>query len=454
MSRIFKIEIFAHELIRQKRIIHSIENTLLISFIFLSVAIVLAIPLRYFMGIDFVIALFLYLGFVILSFIYGFLGIENPLSVLKETDARMTLNEKLSAAYQFGETTNPYSILLVRDAEEIIKNLSARDVFQVNFSRRDPFQPLLLALFLFLWMSSFSLLQMSDQSLTIGEILMETSLKIDAVNNDGVDKNLEDIAEEYRKLGQKIQDQFMSEHSIDREVDKLSRKLENKIEELSRKGVNKDSQTLEEDLESEIFQRNRKKEMSEKLNDILQSLMKTFSRSPAMVPGSARKGDGENSGGERFLDENDDDSEEQQESHNDGASNNKEPGSSEEIKENEEEGTKQNPDSMADSDNDKSAHTNAVAEDSVQESTHKPLREKKESGEFDDENIEGELLEGEQMKSFIRALPHIIDPTLKEREVLYFYKNQLENTIDREILPEDSQTVVRDYFLSIGVLDE
>lgn len=487
MSKISKLNIFADELIRQKKIVRSIEYVLLISFIFLSVAIVLAIPLRYFWGMSFIIPLSAYIGSAILSFIYGFLGIENQLDILKETDARKSLNEKLSAAYQYGGSDNPYSSLIIQEADEIIKNLSAQQVFQVRFSRRDPFQPLLLALFIFLWMSNFSLLQISDQTLTNSEILIDTSFKIDAVNSDEEDKSLEDIAEEYRKLGQKIQDQFMSEHSIEKEVDQLSRKLENKIDELSRKGVDKDSQTFEEDLDSEIFQLNRKKEMSDELNDILESLMQTFSISPEMVPGGARKGDGENSGKndgqsdmseETFLDENSADSdtespgerteiekekefeqnsrksEIQQDSFNEGASNSREPGSSEGIKDNEEPGTKQNPFPLEEADENRAFNDTAGSDDGSQDKSYKPLREEKESGEFDDENIQGELREGEQMKSFIRALPHIVDPTLEEMEVLHFYKNQLENTIDKESLPESYQRVVRDYFLSIGVLNE
>ncbi len=487
MGKISRLKIFADELIRQKRITRAIEYTLLTSFILLSAGIVLAIPLRYFMGIDIIMPLSIYAGSIILSFIYGLLGIENPLEVLKDTDARKFLNQKMSAAFQYGDSNNPYSSLLVREAEDLIENLSAQQVFHVRFSRRDPFQPLLLALFLFLWMSSFSLLQISDQALTNGQMLIDTSLKIDAVNSDEEDRNLEDIAEEYRKLGQKIQDQFMSEHSIEKEVDKLSRKLENKIEGLSRKGVDKQSQTFDEDLDSEIFQLNRKKEMSDELNDILQSLMKTFSLSPDMVPGGVRKGDGNNSGNsdqesafseEKYLDDSGNNSlgkpedpsdsteieqapeqdsgksEIQQESNNEGAGNSQEPGSLEGTKNDEEPGTHQNPFPLEEPEDDMAANNTPGTEEGLQDNTYKPLREEKESGEFDDGNIRGELQEGEQMKSFIRALPHIVDPTLEEMEVLYFYRNQLENAIDRESLPENYQSVVRDYFLSIGVLNE
>jgi hypothetical protein len=58
------------------------------------------------------------------------------------------------------------------------------------------------------------------------------------------------------------------------------------------------------------------------------------------------------------------------------------------------------------------------------------------------------------MKSFIRALPHMGNPTLEELEIIHFYRNQLESAIKQENLPESYQSVVRDYFLSIGVLNE
>jgi hypothetical protein len=81
-------------------------------------------------------------------------------------------------------------------------------------------------------------------------------------------------------------------------------------------------------------------------------------------------------------------------------------------------------------------------------------REERQSGEFNEENIRGKLQDGEQMKSFIRALPHIVDPSLQDKEIIYYYRNQLETAIENEILPEGYESVIRDYFLGIGVLNE
>jgi len=486
MSKINKLEEYALMLIRQKRIIRSTHYLLIISFISLSLGVVLALPLRYYLGLSFEFPLFVYIVLLLLSFIYGFLGIIEPLDILKETDLKMSLNERLSAAFQFVESENPYSELLANEAEVIMEKLKVNQVYKIRLSRRDPFQPLLLALFLFLWMSSFSFLQISDATMVTGDMLIDASLKIDAVNSGNNDKDIEDIAEEYKKLGQKIQDQFMNDQSIENEVEELSRKLERKIEELSRKGADKDSRVFEKDEESEIYQLNRKEDMSDALSDILESLMKTFSISPDSVPGGVRKGEGGTSGEgdrqqtyseERNPDKNAQDSPEDSsdestaveetseldqgtsdelpENLNEGDLSSDQPGLPEGMKDDEASGTEQNPSSSFDPDEEEMVSDSTPGSDSPEDiSDFTPFKKQRESGEFDDENIRGELQEGEQMKSFIRALPHIVEPTLEEMDILHFYRNQLENAVDKEILPEGYQRVIRDYFLSIGVLNE
>ncbi|MBI9097975.1 MAG: hypothetical protein JEY91_05835, partial [Spirochaetaceae bacterium] len=488
MSKKDKLEHFAQSLIRQKRIIRSMQYLLFVSFLSLSIGTVLSIPLRYYLSVSFKIPLLLLAGVLILTLIYGYLGIETPLSVLQEADSKLDLHEKLSAAYQFGETENPYSELILDDSLEIVASLKSSRVYQIRFSRRDPFQPLLLALFLYLWISSFSFLQIDDSWRAIGEILVDTSGKIDAVNSETKDRDLDDIAEEYRKLGQKIQDQFMNDQSIEDEVEELSGKLERKIEELSREGVNRESQTLSDgETESEVFQLNRKKEMSDDLNEILQNLMKTFSLSPYEIPGRSRSGEGGRPGeGDQKMTMNDNmitEESPESESSGDTSSENAlverspevESGDSSEFSESpdntvdgetsssstdsremekNEEGTgeKSGPADSDDKGDELTGNSNPGNMTSEDFSDLDPLIEQEQSGEFDEENIRGELGEGEQMKSFIRALPHIVEPTLKEMEVIHFYRNQLETAVDTEILPESYQSVVRDYFLSIGVL--
>lgn len=478
---------FAEQLIRQKKIIRSVQNLLVVSFICLSLGILLSIPMRYFLGTGFIIPFLVLIVTLVLTFIYGFLGIESHLSALKDADEKMSLNEKLSAAFQFGDSANPYAGLLMDDALQITETLKANQIYQIRFSRRDPFQPLLLALFFFLWMSSFSFLQISDSNIATGEMLVDTSEKIDAVNREIEDKDIEDIAEEYRKLGQKIQDQFMNDQSIENEVEELSQKLEKKIEELSREGVDKDSQTLDDDeADSELYQLNRKEEMSQELNDILQNMMKTFSLTPDMTLGGMRQSEGGESGNgegqsgmsdEPMSAENGDmnipeegtsesvspeesseiekeETTEGEKQPSKGDPNSQESSSKEGEKNDNAQGNEPGPTPSSDEDDEKSTNSNPGSETADDTSDISPMREEKQSGEFDEDNIRGELRDGEQMKSFIRALPHIAEPTREEMEVIHFYRNQLETAIDKEILPESYHSVVRDYFLGIGVLNE
>ena len=481
------IEEFAELLIRQKKKIRSIQNLLMISFICLSLGILLALPLRYYRGISFEIPLLILLIISVLAFIYGFLGVEKKEEILRETDTKLKLNEKLSAAYQFADSDNPYSSLLENDAVAIINELQVKKIYKIRFSRRDPFQPLLLALFLFLWLSSFSFLQVSNENKAIGEMLVDTGDKIDTVTGDSDDKDIEDISEEYKKLGQRIQDRFMNDAAIEDEVEKLSRKLEKKIESLSREGVNKESQTLsDEETESEVFQLNRKTEMSNELGDILQSLMKTFSLSQETAPGGIRRGDGSESGdgeqrpntdnkgenttipeekpdeesleGSNSEDSTDleaGDSESLLEKVQDGSNTSREPGDGEGKEKDDASGNEPSP-SFSDETDEDEMSSNYTPGNEVQEEhdEYSEMKEEKQSGEFDDENIRAELQDGEQMKSFIRALPHIVEPTLDDMEIIHFYRYQLETAIEKEVLPEGYESVIRDYFLSIGVLNE
>lgn len=483
-----RLKDFADKLIKRKRFMRSVQYLLIINFFSLLAGIILALPLRYFLGLTVGIPLTALIIILFLSFIYGFLGIEKSLDILKETDLKMSLNEKLSAAYQFGESENPYSILLINEAENIINNLDVRNVFQIKLSRRDPFQLLFIALFFFLWMSSFSFLQIGENSIITGDMLIEASQKIEAVNSANKDKELEELAEEYRKLGLKIQDQFMQDQSIKRKVDKLNDKLERIKEDLSREGVDKENQFFNEEEESEIFQLNRKKKMSDDLNEILKSLMKTFSISTEQIPATRRKGDGESSTeaneqsyfreekfvkGSNDTTENDSreesdptatdrtseieksDRDDSQKDLNKGKNNNPESESTDGVKDDSAAGTEQHNFSQSEDIEKEMPSKETPGSNRTDETTEYTfLREEKESGEFDEENIRGELQEGEQMKSFIRAFPKIVEPTLKELEVLHYYKNQLKNAVDKEILPESYQTIVRDYFLSIGVLNE
>jgi len=482
------IDQFAELLIKEKRKIRAVQYIILLSFIGLSIGIVLALPLRYYLGIGVITPLILFATLLVLSAIYGFLGIENKIDVLKLTDTKLDLNEKLSAAYQFADTENPYSSLLVNDAIDIIENTKVNDVFSIRFSKRDPFQPLLLALFFFLWMSSFSFLQISDDNMADGEMLLDIAGKIDAVNSDEQDKDVEELADEYRKLGNRIQDHYMNEKSIENEVQELSQKLERQVEELSREGIEKESQTLsDEEAENEVFQLQRKQEMSDELSDILESMMKSFSMPSNSAPEGMRRGDASEStdGDETILTEEEirtssqyeeiesedipddgyiDDSatldpgnsdEETGENKTAEATDPESPAPEDENQGENLENSNQNPlsknmEQMEDS-NSSTMPGNEKGEDEVDWSDY---REEQQSGEFDEENIEGDLQEGEQMKSFIRALPHIVDPTLKDMEVIHFYRNQLETAIDKEILPEGYESVIRDYFLSIGVLNE
>ncbi|MBN2658747.1 MAG: hypothetical protein JXR86_16950 [Spirochaetales bacterium] len=485
-----KLASFAEQLIKQKRLIRAIKNILSLSFIALIAGSLAALPLRYFFGLDSPAPLGLLAGACLLSFIYGFLGVETHLSILRESDEKMGLKEKLSAAYQFGQSDNPYSTLIMGEALRLIETIKPGNVFPVIFSKRDPFIPLLTGLCLFLWMSSFSFLQISDRQMAIGDILLDSSERIDAVNSGEKDKDLEELAEEYRKLGQKIQDRFMNDKSIDREVEELSLRLEKKIEELSREGVQKESRTLsDEEADSEIYQLERKREMGDELGDILESLMKTFSLTPDMrlgssverrdgmsgegglseernsesPPGSAEEGtpaeDSESSDSARTGAPDKGETGEQGEDLQDSDSSQGKPGKSDGLEK----------------DNSKSGNTDPLSpffdkEEKIsdfdpasppgEEMTEdmgdfQPFREKKESGEFGEEdNIRGDLREGEQIKSFIRALPHIVEPTKEEMDIIHFYRNQLESAIDREILPPGYESVIRDYFLAIGVLND
>jgi len=281
MNRKTKIDTFAEILLKEKKISRSFQNTIQISFFILIGGIILALPLRYFWGITFQVPFLFILLILILSFIYGFLGIENKLDILIEADTMLKTNEKLSAAYQFSNSENPYSTLVSNDALRIMNEIGNKKIFKIKFSKKDPFQFVLLAIFIFLWLFNFSFLQISEKNKALGNMLINTSERIDAVLSDNKDKDVEDIADEYGKLGKKIQERFMNEKSIEEEVEKLSSKLEDKVEELSREGINKESKSLNGDEnESEVFQLNKKLEMSNDLNNILNSLMKTFSMIP------------------------------------------------------------------------------------------------------------------------------------------------------------------------------
>jgi hypothetical protein len=462
MNRKDKINQFADDLIRRKRRVRSLQYMLIVSFTTLSAGIVLSLPLRFFCGTNPLIPLIIVPVLILLSGIYGLLGLEERIDTLRQTDKELKLNERLSAAYQFAETKNPYSQILLDDALEIIGKTLVSRVFKTNFSRRDPFQPLLMALFLFLWLSSFSFLQVNDQNRALGELLTNISEQIDAVNSEPKNKDIEEISEEYRKLGKRIEDRFMNNQSIDNEVQKLSDRLEKKIEDLDREGINRDSQySGEEDSESELYQLHRKKELSEELSSIMEDLMKTFSLSPETLRGTGQRGKGGVSGengkettgekadlsgrsDENLIDDSVDSTEKTHEPNDTDRSNDtgdKDLSNSADITDPE--------DNSGIADNKDPG--NEAAGDTSQYSI---IREKKQSGEFDEESIHAELQEGEQMKSFIRALPHMGNPTLEELEIIHFYRNQLESAIKQENLPESYQSVVRDYFLSIGVLNE
>lgn len=481
---------YADQLIKQKKMIQATHYLLITVFIVFSAGTLLALPLRYFLGFSYHWPIFLAAAASALSFIYGFLGLDNAENVFQQMDDSMHLNEKMSAAWQFGHTDNPYSRLLLEDASSLMEEIEPSQVFKLHFSRRDPFIPLLMALFLFLWMGSFSFLEISDEQQAKGEYLVETSERIDAVIGDDSDKALEEISEEYEKLGQKIQDRFMNEQSLENEVEKLSRKLEEKIAELSREGVDRDSKVLGEDeADSEVYQLERKREMNEDLQDILDSLMKTFSITPDMGLSGGQSGEreqsgeGGTSGGQReeqrrgsqsteedsdsaddasssgettHLNEGDSSVDPREQGEESDSSGNK-PGQSEGLDKEDTGSSDIAPEFDRDFEGDEQFDPNQFPGNDTPDdmSELKPLKEERQSGEFDkEENIEGDLQEGEQMKSFIRALPHIVEPTREEMEVLRYYRNQLESTVDKEILPEGYEEVIRDYFLGIGVLND
>ncbi|MBB6478499.1 hypothetical protein [Spirochaeta isovalerica] len=486
-----KLVLFAEQLIKQKRITRATTNLLLTSFILLIIGSVAALPLRYFTGMEYGLPLLALISVCILTFVYGFLGLETHLTILQETDEKAGLNQKLSAAFQFGQSENPYSSLIMSDAIGLSDRIKPIEVFPIRFSRRDPFIPLLTGLFLFLWMSSFSFLQISGEQTAMGDSLLDASGRIDAVNSDENDKDLEDLAEEYRKLGQKIQDRFMNQQAIEREVEQLSRKLESKIEELAREGVNKESKSLtDEEADNEIYQLQRKREMGDELGDILESLMKTFSLTPDVRLGGAGEsregspGDGEGSmTDDRIRDRAPIEDLEEKTDDNGGESTSSEvselddgeqgnPGESSDEAE-----SSQGKPGDTDGDNKKNEQNGetdplspfyekegngdfdpdlAPGDDQPDNQDFmEPYKEKKQSGEFDDEdNIRGDMQEGEQMKSFIRALPHIVEPTREEMDVIRSYRNQLETAMDKDILPRGYESVIRDYFLAIGVLND
>jgi len=491
MTDIETLGLFAEDLIKQKRLMGSIKNTLFVSFILLAAGSLAALPLRYFLGVGYAIPTALLALIAILAFIYGFLGVETYQGVLREADEKLRLNEKLSAAFQFSQSDNPYSRLLMEEALELIQTLKPADVFPVPFSRRDPFIPLLTGLFLFLWMSSFPFLQISDDQKALGDLLIDSSERIDAVVGEGDEKDLEELADEYRKLGQKIQDRFLNEEALDKKIDELSLKLEQRIEKLSREGVDKESRVLsDEEAESEIYQLERKREMEQQLNDVLESLMQTFSISPDVRLGSSRESrDGTSGQGEgtkteeRVVDRNKDeeaneeltedreklqgnsqsqleegDSDEPGTSPYEGNTNNGEPGKTEGLDRKNDRESEISPSSPfydKEDEADYDPNSKPDSETAENEGVLKPYKETKQSGEFDDEeNIRGDLREGEQMKSFIRALPEIVDPTKEEMDIIHFYRNQLETAVNKEILPREYETVIRDYFLAIGVLSD
>lgn len=481
---------YANQLIHQKKIIQASRYLLITSFIVFSLGILLALPLRYYFGINHIWPILLASGAITLSFVYGFLGLDNAESVFRQMDEIMDLNEKMSAVWQFGHSENPYSRLLRDEALELMEKIEPSQVFKIHFSRRDPFIPLLLALFLFLWLSSFSFLQISDQQMAMGDFLMETSERIDAVTADDPQMDLDEISEEYKKLGQKIQDRFMNEQSLENEVESLSRKLEEKIAELSREGVDRESKVLgDEDAESEIYQLERKKKMNSDLQDILESLMKTFSITPEMGSGGIQRGesgqsgdsgtsgsrreeqsrsstaeeettgqeDAQSSADESSVQEEGPFTDELQEGLKEGESSGNEPGESEGMESDDSQGAESTPEFQRDFSGEEQFDPNQFPGTDMPEDLTdlKPMKEERQSGEFDeDENIKGELRKGEQMKSFIRALPHLVEPTREEMDVIRYYRNQLESSVDRENLPEGYESVIRDYFLGIGVLKD
>ncbi len=475
---------FADDLIKQKKKTRSVKYVLRIGFYTLITGSLLSIPLRFLLGISFEIPLILTLIVLILSFIYGFLGIENQIDILQETDSILASKEKLSAAYQFSNSNNPFSNLLLDNAVEIINNVKLKEIFRVKFSKRDSFLPLLIALFFFLWMSNFTFLHLSDENKAIGDLLIDAAEKISAVPNNDNDKDIEDIIDEYNKLGKKLQDQFMSEKSIKEKVEELSLKMEKKIDELSREGVKKDSKTLgQEENESEIHQLQRKTEISKELSEILNSLMKTFqNQSDSSMENTLSNNEG--NGESDFNTGNDEVFSSQEESTKSGQSykskenttenvekNEGEPSDSQ-VVESENDETKGDKDSSSepdsrDEDGNYPGTGNNRDSNKVEELLERKLsdsqfpdnsqnnrEEERQSGEFDEDRIRADLKKGEEMKSFVRALPHIVSPTLHDREIIYFYRNQLETAIETESIPEGYESVIRDYFLSIGVLDE
>ncbi len=271
----------------------------------------------------------------------------------------------------------------------------------------------------------------------------------------------------------------MNKNALEEEVEKLSSKLEKKIDTLSRDGIYKDSKSIDDEKNSEIYQLNRKTEISDSLNDILQSLLKTFSISPESTPGgrgervsekeienesNSTTGEeetfsrtdeyddnqlaskGENESG--ISDVKTDNSEDLQREKGDVQGENEGINEADDITESDSSGVDQN-----------SAEKKDLIEKDITEDPGKnapPLHEeeKEQSGEFDEDRIEGELNEGEEIKSFIRALPHMVDPTLNDLDIIYYYNKQLETAINKEQLPEGYESVIRDYFLSIGVLNE
>ncbi len=470
---------FADDLIKQKKKTRSVKYVLRIGFYTLITGSLLSIPLRFLLGISFEIPVILTLTVLILTYIYGFLGIENQIDILQETDSILASNEKLSAAFQFSNSNNPFSNLLLANAVAIIHEVKIKEIFKVKFSKRDSFLPLLIALFFFLWMSNFTFLQVSDENNAIGDLLIDTAEKISAVPNNDNDKDIEDIIDEYNKLGKKLQEQFMSEKSIKEKVEELSLKMEKKIDELSREGVKKDSKTLGKDEnESEIHQLQRKTEISKELSEILNSLMKTFqNQSDYSMENTLSKKEGNkesdfNSGNDEVLSSQEESTESGQSYKSENMEKDKEEPSDSQVVEPENEEIKDDRESSSGSDSKEedgnypgtgdNKDSNKVEElqerklsdSQFQDNSQNITEEEKQSGEFDEERIRADLKKGEEMKSFVRALPHIVSPTLHDKEIIHYYRNQLETAIETESIPEGYESVIRDYFLSIGVLDE
>lgn len=482
------LEKYVKLLDRQRRLIRAAQNLLLVSFAVFSLGIICALPLRYFLGWSYEMPLSVASGIILLSIIYGFLGITDKTGLFREMDRNLNLKEKMSAAWQFGGTDSPYSPILMEDAEEIILKTEPHRVFKIHFSRRDPFIPLLLALFLFLWMGNFSFLRISDEQLNLADFLTGTADRIDAVNGEDLDRDLDEISEEYRKMGETLKDRFMNQQTLEREVDKLSKRLEKKIESLSREGVDKESKELgDKEADTPVYQLDRKEELSDELENLLDSLMKTFSMNPELAlgmtngqngrrsaEGQSPGGSGEKGAGSDTRDEGDMDGQSGTTEEKGASSDNPEESEKPADSYSESESTSNRPGESSDSQSSESPESNETPQlnrkdknesgdqsmsgemdRAVENLEQTGQREQQQSGEFDKEdNIRGDLHNGEQMKSFIRALPHIVEPTREESDVLHYYRNQLETAVEKELLPNEYEAVVRDYFLGIGVLKD